>query len=127
MDSQAVEATNGWRDTALYWVSAALFIGGLFAFSYFDPELAGWVRALLLVAAVALAGAALYPTAVGESLKDAIMGARGELRKVTWPTRREAVQMSLLIGAFVLLMSLIIWGLDSLLLWGVETLTGRNQ
>jgi preprotein translocase subunit SecE len=36
---------------------------------------------------------------------------------VVWPTRQETVQTTLIVVAFVLLVALFLWGLDSFLGW----------
>lgn len=125
MESQALEAGSSRKDQALLAVTALLFVGGLFAFYYFDT-LPTVVRLLILLAAIGLAAAAGYRTAVGQSVWGAISGARTELRKVVWPTRQESVQTTLMIALVVVIMSLLMWGLDSALLFGVEKLTGRG-
>mgnify|MGYP000017293932 CR=1 FL=1 len=38
-----------------------------------------------------------------------------ELKKVVWPTRKEATQMTLVVFAFVFVMALFLWGTDKLL------------
>jgi preprotein translocase subunit SecE len=51
---------------------------------------------------------------------------RGELRKVTWPTRQETIQTTLIVAALVVLVALILWGVDTFLLWIVGHLTGQG-
>ena len=126
MESPAVEATSSSKDKVLLAISAVLFVGGLFAFYYFDPKLPQVVRVLILLASFAAAIGVGYKTELGRGLLETLAGSRQELRKVTWPTRQESVQTTLMIAVVVLIMSLIMWGLDSFLLFGVEKLTGRN-
>ena len=126
MESQAVEAGSSRKDQALLLLSAILFVGGLFAFYYFDPRLPTVVRVLILLAALAGTAAIAYRTQLGQGVWDAITGARTELRKVVWPTRQESVQTTLMIAVVVVIMSLLMWLLDSGLLYGVEKLTGRG-
>ena len=52
------------------------------------------------------------------------IGARTELRKVVWPTKQERNQTTLIVVAVILLMSLILWGIDSLLSWGAAQIMG---
>ena len=47
-----------------------------------------------------------------------------EGRKVVWPTRQETVQTTMIVVAFVLLVALILWGLDSFLGWLVSLVIG---
>ncbi|MEC8716811.1 MAG: preprotein translocase subunit SecE, partial [Pseudomonadota bacterium] len=50
--------------------------------------------------------------------------ARVEIRKVVWPTREETTQTTLVVLALVFVMSLILWGLDSLLGLVVSSVIG---
>ncbi len=81
-------------------------------------RLAAW-----LLLACALAGLALI-TRVGKNFWRFTKETRSELRKVTWPTRQETVQTTLVVGALVILIALILWGVDTLILWLVGHLTG---
>ena len=126
MESQALEAGSSRKDQALLAVSALLFAGGLFAFYYFETQAPTVVRVLLLLAAIGAAAGIGYRTELGQGVWNAITGARTELRKVVWPTRQESVQTTLMIAVVVVIMSLLMWGLDSALLFGVEKLTGRG-
>ncbi len=38
--------------------------------------------------------------------------ARAEMRKVTWPTREEAINLTSIVLIVTVLMSLLLWGLD---------------
>ena len=49
---------------------------------------------------------------------------RTEVRKVVWPTRQEAVQTTGIVLVATLIMSLLLWGLDSVLFWVVGLITG---
>jgi preprotein translocase subunit SecE len=49
-----------------------------------------------------------------------VKGSRTEIRKVVWPTRQETVQTTMIVVAFVVLVALLLWGLDSLLGWLVS-------
>jgi preprotein translocase subunit SecE len=50
--------------------------------------------------------------------------ARTEVRKVVWPTRQEAIQTTGIVLVVTVLMSLLLWGLDSVLFWLVGLVTG---
>src|SRR3989339_230853 len=109
MESQVVDAGSSRKDSLLLVVSGALFIGGLFAFYYFDPQLATVVRLLILLAAFGAAGAIGYQTAMGRDVWSAVSGARTELRKVIWPTKQESVQTTIMIAVVVVIMALLMW------------------
>lgn len=128
MDVQTAEqkAVSARKDTALLSLAAAALVGGMFAFYYFDPQYNALIRTLILLASLAAALGMAYQTALGKTLWGYVVGSRIELRKIVWPSRQESVQATLMIAVVVLVMSLLLWGLDSLLLWGVEALTGRG-
>ena len=51
-----------------------------------------------------------------------IKDARGEIRRVVWPTRDETVQTTLIVLVLVLIFALILWLLDSGLSWVVSSI-----
>ena len=109
---------------SLKWLLVALIVAaGVYGNSMFSGEsLLYRVVALLVLAAVALAIA--IKTEKGHSAWSLIKGARTEIRKVVWPTRQETVQTTLIVVAFVLVVALILWGLDSFLGWLVSLVIG---
>ncbi len=121
------EQTGGSRyDTPLLIAALALLLGGMFAFYYFDPQLAKILRLAMLLGGVGASVFLVSRTAAGGTIADYLRGANVERKKVVWPTRQESLQTTLVIAVFVVLLALIMWGLDSLLLLGVQQLTGRN-
>ena len=81
-------------------------------------------RVLGIVAIAAVAGLIALQTAKGAAFWALVKGSRNEIRKVVWPTRQETVQTTLIVVAFVLLVALILWGLDSFLGWLVSLAIG---
>ncbi|TBR40853.1 preprotein translocase subunit SecE [Marinomonas agarivorans] len=80
-----------------------------------------------LVAILVLAGVAGYvglKTAKGRAFSALAKAAKAEIRRVVWPTRQETVQTTLIVLVVVLLMSLFLWGVDSLLGWIVSSFIG---
>jgi preprotein translocase subunit SecE len=67
-----------------------------------------------------------YQTFIGKKLFAFAMEARVELRKVVWPNRQETVQTTMIIAALVIVMSLILWGIDSVLMMAVNWLSGQG-
>lgn len=122
-----IEAPSSSRyDSLLLLASAALLVGGMLAFYWFNGDVNVAVRVLLLMAALGASVALAYRTQLGRELWGYVLGARTELRKVVWPSRQESIQATLMIAVVVLIASLLLWGLDSLLLFGVKSLTGRG-
>ncbi|EIT71941.1 MULTISPECIES: preprotein translocase subunit SecE [Hydrocarboniphaga] len=126
MEPQIESPSSSRYDSLLLLASVVLLVGGMFAFYWFNGTLNAALRMLMLIAALGAAVAVAYQTQLGRELWGYVIGARSELRKVVWPSRQEALQSTLMIAVVVLVMSLLLWGLDSFLLFGVKSLTGRG-
>ncbi len=108
----------------LKWVvvGVLVFAGAVGNAYYAEQSLLYRVLALLAVAAVA--GFIALQTHQGRALWTLVNEARVEIRKVVWPTREETTQTTLVVLALVFVMSLILWGLDSLLGLVVSSVIG---
>jgi len=112
------------RFDGLKWlVVTALVAVAVVGNSYFSNESLLY-RVLAIVALAAVAGFVALQTAKGASFWSLVKGSRMEIRKVVWPTRQETVQTTMIVVAFVLLVALILWGLDSFLGWLVSLVIG---
>jgi preprotein translocase subunit SecE len=49
-----------------------------------------------------------------------------ETRKVVWPTRKETLQTTGIVFAFMVVMALFLWIVDAGLLWAVKRLLGQS-
>ncbi len=110
----------------LKWcIAAALLLAGLIGNHYYSAvsvplRALGWV--ILMVAAGFVATKTQKGRWVVEFFRDSQM----ELRKVVWPTREETMQTTLVVGAMVVILALILWGLDGILVWLIGWLTGQH-
>ena len=50
-----------------------------------------------------------------------------ETKKVVWPTRKETLQTTGIVFAFVVVMALFLWLVDVSLLWAVKKLLGQDD
>ena len=112
-------------DTALLLLSIAILVGAIFAYYYYADE-SVLLRTLGVLVAFALAIWVALQSAQGKTLWAFIQGARVELRKVVWPTREEAVQTTIIVLVFALIMGTFFWLLDVLLLWFTRFITGQG-
>lgn len=96
------------------WLFVVLIILAIIAGNLYFNTVNISLRAtsILILALIALGLAGL--TQRGKLIWTFIKEARLELRKVVWPTRQETLRTSFLIFVIVVLMSLILWGVDSL-------------
>ena len=121
MSTTQVETVTSGADRAKLAVSVLLVLGGLVAF-YLLAKQGKFVQWGALVGAIA-AGVALFFTS--ESGKQLIGYGRDswrEARKVVWPTRKESLQMTGYVFAFVVVMAILLWTMDKGLEWVVYDL-----
>jgi preprotein translocase subunit SecE len=108
----------------LKWLIALSVLGGaIYANWYYGAESVLY-RALGMLVAIAVTAFVAAQTSKGAATIELAIGARTELRKVVWPTKQERNQTTLIVVAVILLMSLILWGIDSLLSWGAAQIMG---
>ena len=123
VDLMSVETTASRFDTVKWIIVFALVAVAVVGNSYFSEESLLY-RVLGIVAISVVAGLVALQTAKGAAFWALVKGSRTEIRKVVWPTRQETVQTTMIVVAFVLLVVLILWGLDSLLGWLVSLAIG---
>jgi preprotein translocase subunit SecE len=123
VELMSVETTAS-RFDSVKWVVVAVLVGvAVVGNSYFADQSLLY-RVLGIVALGAVAGLIALQTAKGEAFWTLVKGSRTEIRKVVWPTRQETVQTTLIVLAFVVVVALFLWGLDSLLGWLVSLVIG---
>ena len=76
-----------------------------------------WLRVVTLLALLAAAVAMFFVSESGKQLIAFGRDASREVRKVVWPTRKEAIQMTGYVFAFVVVMALFLWLTDKTLEW----------
>lgn len=116
MATSQVETVSTSADKAKLAAALALVIGALAAFYLLGKQgqVAQWA------ALIAGLGAAVVVFMVSEPGKQFVAFGRDswrEVKKVVWPTRKEAVQMTLYVFGFVVIMALFLWLTDKTLEW----------
>ncbi|APW36424.1 preprotein translocase subunit SecE [Rhodoferax koreense] len=116
MATSQVETVSTGADKAKLAVAAALVLAALAAFYLLGKQgqVAQW--GALIVGLAAAVGVFV----VSEPGKQLIAFGRDswrEVKKVVWPTRKEAVQMTLYVFGFVVIMALFLWLTDKTLEW----------
>lgn len=110
-----VETVSSGADKAKLAGSVLLVIGAVVAYYTLKQEM--WMRvgalALLMVAAIVL----FFTSEAGKRLAGFGRDSVREVRKVVWPARNEALQMTGYVFAFVAVMALFLWLTDKTLEW----------
>ena len=116
MANPEVETVSTGADKAKLAVAGVLVIGAVAAF-YALGQQDLWVRVLALLALMAAAIGVFFTAEAGKQLIAYGQDSIKETRKVVWPTRKEAMQMTGYVFAFVFVMALFLWLTDKTLEW----------
>ena len=111
-----VETVTSPADKAKLAVAALLVVGGVAAF-YLLGQSDLWLRIVALLVLLAAAVGVFFTSEGGKQLIAFGRDAVKETKKVVWPTRREAMQMTGYVFAFVFVMALFLWLTDKMLEW----------
>jgi preprotein translocase subunit SecE len=111
-----VETVSTGADKAKLAVSALLVVGGIVAFYALDKQDL-WLRVGALLLLLAAAVATFFVSEPGKQLIGFSRDSVKEVKKVVWPTRKEAMQMTGYVFAFVFVMALFLWLTDKTLEW----------
>ena len=101
----------------------AIGIGGFYVLG----DQAQWVRVLTVLIAAILAAVIASVSASGKAFWAFARESRVELRKVVWPTRKETVQVTLIVIAMVIMVAVFLWVVDWGLLKIVKALSGQRS
>jgi len=114
--SAQVETISTGADKAKLAVAAVLVIAAVVVF-YMLAKQDLWMRVAALIALMLAAVATFFTSEPGRQLiaygRDSIK----EVKKVVWPTRKEALQMTGYVFAFVFVMALFLFLTDKTLEW----------
>ncbi len=124
MATQTETSQSGMLDIIKLLLSAAALVGGLYAYYYYETEIAQAIRVLMVLGGTAAGIGIAMTSTQGNRLWYFIQGSRVEIRKVVWPTKQETTQTAIAVFVFTLVMMLFFWILDSGLLWLTRTLVG---
>lgn len=111
-----IETVSTGADKAKMAVATVLVIvavGVFYALSKQDL----WVRVAALVVLMLMAIGTFFTSEAGKQLIAYGRDSAREVRKVVWPTRKEAGQMTAYVFAFVFVMALFLWMTDKTLEW----------
>jgi preprotein translocase subunit SecE len=114
--SPSVETVTTSADKAKLAVAGLLVVGAVMAY-YMLGQQDLWLRIVALIALLIVAVATFFTSEPGKQLIAYGQDSVREVRKVVWPTRKEALQMTGYVFAFVVVMALFLWLTDKTLEW----------
>ncbi len=121
--STEVDQESGQFDTVKLIFAVLVVIAGIGGF-YIYAEQSLLIRVVGLLVALSVAVGLVYATVLGRSFWLFAQGSRIELKKMVWPTKKETMQTTMIVGVMVLFVGILLWMFDSLLLWGIGQVTG---
>ena len=116
--NQPIDTVSTGADKAKLFGSLALLVGGIVAF-YALGKSDLWLRVVALLALGLAAIAVFFLSEPGKRLVAFGRESVKEVKKVVWPSRKEATQSTGLVFAFVLVMALFLWIVDKIIEWGL--------
>ena len=116
MASSEVETVSANGDKAKLGLAIALVLGSLAGF-YLLAKQGQVVQWGALVAGLVAAVAVFVSSESGKQLVAFGQDSVREVKKVVWPERKEAMQMTLYVFGFVVIMALFLWLTDKTLEW----------
>ena len=116
MATSDIETVATGADKAKLAATGLLVVGAVAVF-YLLGKQDLWLRVSALLVLVAAAAGVFFTSVQGKELIAFGRDSAKELRKVVWPTRPEATQMTAYVFAFVVIMALFLWLTDKSLEW----------
>ncbi|MEB0135408.1 preprotein translocase subunit SecE [Actimicrobium sp. CCC2.4] len=114
MSNQPVQTVSTSSDKLKVALAVCAVIAGVVAF-YVLADKSSIVRASALVLGLIVAIGFAWTSTQGKEFLSFASEAIRETKKVVWPTRKEAMQITAIVFCFVLVMALFLWGTDKLL------------
>ena len=112
-------------DKLKWLVVFAIIVCGVVANIHYS-SVSGAIRAAVGLVGFLVLLAVFFSTQSGTKSWAFIKGSQTEMRKVTWPTRPEAMQMTMIVMIVLIITSLVLWFVDGLFLRLVGLLTGQG-
>ena len=107
---------------ALSFLCVVLGVWGYYAFSDYALVL----RVLMVLGGLLAAGGVAWFSTQGRSFFAFAQEAWAEAGRVSWPNRKETLQMTAVVFVFVVVMAMFLFSVDTLLAWIVKLATGRG-
>ncbi|MBC7405803.1 MAG: preprotein translocase subunit SecE [Cytophaga sp.] len=114
MSNHSVQTVSTSNDKYKVILAIVAVVAGVAAF-YVLAKQPTYVRVVALVAGLIVAIALAWMSDAGRGFVSFSKDAIRETKKVVWPTRKEAGQITAVVFGFVLVMAIFLWGTDQVL------------
>jgi preprotein translocase subunit SecE len=116
MSNTNVETVTSTRDRLKLGLAVLVIIAGIVAFSMLEGQPA-LVRVGAFIGSLVVAALIAWFSEPGRRTLSFGRDSYNEVKRVTWPTRKESTQMTGIVFAFVAAMALLLWVVDKLMEW----------
>ena len=116
MATSQIQTVNTGADKAKLATAAVMLVAALAAF-YLLSKQGALIQWAALLVGLAIAAAVFFVSESGKQLIAFGQDAWKEVRKVVWPARKEAIQITAYVFGFVLIMAMFLWLTDKTLEW----------
>ena len=116
MATSQIQTVNTGADKAKLATASVLVVAALAAF-YLLGKQGSLVQWGALIAGLLAAAGVFFSSEAGKQLVGFGRDAWREVKKVVWPSRKEAIQITVYVFGFVLIMALFLWLTDKTLEW----------
>jgi preprotein translocase subunit SecE len=108
-------------------VALACVVAGSWGFYHFAETLPAVVRVLMVLGGLVASALVALTSEPGRAFFAFAKESWQEADRVSWPTSKEPVQTTLIVFAFVAVMGLFLFSIDTTLAWLLKLATGRGQ
>jgi preprotein translocase subunit SecE len=116
MSNPGVQTVSSVAERAKVALAIAAFIAGLAGF-YILGDQPMIARVGALIAGIVVAVVIAWFSEPGRRFLGFAQDSYNEVRRVVWPTRKETIQMTATVFAFVVVMAIFLWVADKLIQW----------
>ncbi|GHA78321.1 hypothetical protein GCM10009007_19220 [Formosimonas limnophila] len=105
--------SSNWGIWASIVILAAAFLAYFFAPQLLGAALPAYAKPVILAVGFILAIVSFFVSPTGKTFMVFSQESFREARKVVWPTRKEVLQMTGVVFAFVVVVGLFVWAVDT--------------
>ena len=117
MSNTAIITVTSVTDRLKLGLSVIIIIAGIVAYSVLESRLPTVARVAIFIASLILAALIAWSSEPGRRTIAFAHESYNEVKRVVWPTRKETIQMTGIVFAFVTITGLFLWILDKLVEW----------
>lgn len=116
MSKSNVQTVTSKTERLKLGLAILVVIAGIVGYSLLDNQ-PGLVRVGVFIGCLILAGVIIWFSELGRRTISFARDSQGEVKRVIWPNRKEATQMTGIVFVFVAVMGVLLWVIDKGLGW----------